>query len=258
MSTRFGMLRVIQKLSLSDQVFDQLAHKIISGEYVAGAQLPPERALVQVFEVNRHVVREALKRLEQLGLVSIAQGGGTTVLDFQRTAGLDVAALLSENAQAAEVGLWFAALEMAAALAPDAARLCAMRADRELKQSLVELAQKMKRQADGPELFTLDLQFWDHVVDGSGNILYRLANNSLVKAYLAPASIELVRGWSIEEVKKTGYRVALATAIARGDARRAESKAREAMTTMAASLPKRAAVTSTKRKKSATSRTRRK
>ena len=50
--------------------------------------------------IERHLVREALGRLEQLGLVRIAQGGATRVLDFRRTAGLDLLAVLAEHADA--------------------------------------------------------------------------------------------------------------------------------------------------------------
>jgi GntR family transcriptional repressor for pyruvate dehydrogenase complex len=89
------VLRAVQNLSLPDQVFDQIASEIINGRYNVDDNLPAERKLVETFGVNRHVVREALKRLEQLGLIRISQGGGTKVLDFRRHAGLDVLTLMA-------------------------------------------------------------------------------------------------------------------------------------------------------------------
>src|ERR1700678_1654276 len=87
------VLRAVGDRSLGDQVFDQLAMEIMSERYAAGAALPPERTLAEVFRVNRHVVREALKRLEQLGLVTTSRAGRTEVADVKRTAGLEVLAM---------------------------------------------------------------------------------------------------------------------------------------------------------------------
>src|SRR5580700_2700641 len=91
-------LRALNSRSLGDQVFDQLAAEIMAERYPAGTNLPSERALTEVFRVNRQVVREALKRLEQLKLVRIAHGGATRVLDFKRHARLDLLALMAEHA----------------------------------------------------------------------------------------------------------------------------------------------------------------
>ena len=59
------MLRPVQTRSLPDEVFGQLLGEIVSGRYAPGETLPGERGLSDVFGVNRHVVREALKRLRE-------------------------------------------------------------------------------------------------------------------------------------------------------------------------------------------------
>src|SRR5277367_5567550 len=91
-------LRAVQERSLGDQVFDQLAAEILSERYLPGAPLPAERSLAEIFRVNRHVVREALKRLEQLGLIGTSRSGGAEVTDFKRRAGLEVLAMMAEHA----------------------------------------------------------------------------------------------------------------------------------------------------------------
>ena len=57
----------------------QLRDAILDGRFRAGQKLPPERELAQEFRVNRTSVREAIKVLEGLGLVSVRQGDGATV-----------------------------------------------------------------------------------------------------------------------------------------------------------------------------------
>ena len=64
---------------LHEEVAEQLRDAILDGRFAAGAKLPPERELAAEFQVNRTSVREAIKVLEGLGLVSVRQGDGATV-----------------------------------------------------------------------------------------------------------------------------------------------------------------------------------
>jgi DNA-binding FadR family transcriptional regulator len=52
-----------------------LRDEILSGQYRVGERLPSERDLSQRFESSRGAVREALKKLEQLGVAAINPGG---------------------------------------------------------------------------------------------------------------------------------------------------------------------------------------
>jgi GntR family transcriptional repressor for pyruvate dehydrogenase complex len=65
---------------LHESVAEQLRDAILDGRLRAGQKLPPERELAEKFEVNRTSVREAIKVLEGLRLVSVRQGDGATVL----------------------------------------------------------------------------------------------------------------------------------------------------------------------------------
>jgi GntR family galactonate operon transcriptional repressor len=56
-----------------------LVTAIVTGELTPGEVLPPEGVLSQRFGVSRTVIRESVKRIEEKGLVVVAQGRGTTV-----------------------------------------------------------------------------------------------------------------------------------------------------------------------------------
>ncbi|MFV0492698.1 MAG: GntR family transcriptional regulator [Pseudorhodobacter sp.] len=58
---------------------EALLDDIQSGRYPVGSLLPPETDLCREFDVSRHTVREALRRLVDLGLLSRQAGVGTTV-----------------------------------------------------------------------------------------------------------------------------------------------------------------------------------
>jgi DNA-binding FadR family transcriptional regulator len=219
-------LKAVTSQSLPDQVFRQIATAILDGSYATGQNLPAERQLAEVFGVNRHVVREATKRAEQVGLVSVTQGGGTKVLDFEKTAGLDALALLAEYAAEDEAGakLWRAGFEMRAAIGTDVARLCALRADQKTKQELLAIATELKDATQGPEIVAIDLRFWELMIEGAGNIAYRLAYNSLIKS--AQGQPEIQHHWTLSELNQSDYRMPIAKAIAEGDSAAAEAAAR--------------------------------
>lgn len=60
-------------------VAQALMHDIETGRHEVGSLLPTEAELGQQFNVSRHTVREAIRRLTDLGLVSAQAGVGTKV-----------------------------------------------------------------------------------------------------------------------------------------------------------------------------------
>lgn len=222
-------LREVKNQSLPDQVFRQLASAILEGTYQPGQNLPAERQLAETFKVNRHVIREATKRAEQIGLVKVTQGGGTKVLDFERTAGLDALALLAEYAAEDLAGarLWRAGFEMRAAIGTDLARLCALRADDSVRRDLLRIAEDLKHAPRDASIVALDLSFWERMLDGADNVAYRLAYNSLIRS--AQTTPELQLNWTIQELENSDHRMPIAKAIAEGDSAAAEAAARTSL-----------------------------
>jgi GntR family transcriptional regulator, transcriptional repressor for pyruvate dehydrogenase complex len=64
---------------LSQQTADQLQQSIVDGTLVPGDRLPAEREIADSLGVSRTVVREAIKLLEQRGLLRVLAGSGTYV-----------------------------------------------------------------------------------------------------------------------------------------------------------------------------------
>src|SRR3954452_2577223 len=122
----------------SEAVHDRLRREILSGQYAPGDPLPSERSLSESHRVNRHAVREAIKRLQQAGLVQVSQGGATRVLDWRATGGLDLLADLTQTEDLAP--LLRSVGEMRATIGADAARLCALRGPDEILAELPRMA----------------------------------------------------------------------------------------------------------------------
>jgi GntR family transcriptional repressor for pyruvate dehydrogenase complex len=68
-----------RRISFADQVYTQLLRLIQRGEYPVNARLPPEQDLGQRFGVSRPVIRQALRRLADEGIVGTRKGSGTVV-----------------------------------------------------------------------------------------------------------------------------------------------------------------------------------
>lgn len=221
------MLKPVRRQSLSDAVFDQLRDRIVSGEMRAGEALPAERALCEALGVNRGAVREALKRLAQARLVSVQHGGASRVLDYRASAGLELLPdLLLTEAGGFDPVVVRSVVEMRSALAPDIARLAALRGDDTVADALDAIVAHMDAaHGDLVALQAIAMRFWSALVDATGNVAYRLAYNSLRETY--EKCMDLLTGLLADELgDRKGYG-AIATAVRRGDGAAAERLARD-------------------------------
>jgi GntR family transcriptional regulator, transcriptional repressor for pyruvate dehydrogenase complex len=64
---------------LADRIYHLIYSRITNGDYPANRKLPPEKALAEEFGVSRPVLRAALERLRDQGLIYSRQGAGSYV-----------------------------------------------------------------------------------------------------------------------------------------------------------------------------------
>ena len=153
-------------------VVEGLVNVIVSGELQPGDTLPPEGPLAEQFGVSRTVLRESVKRVEEKGLLAVAQGKGTRVQPSSSWNMLDkvvLGALISNDASLdvlTELTVVRARLE--SAMAESAAE---RRSDAELE--LIRSAiDRMRETVDVPEEFEpADVAFHELVMTVSGNRL---------------------------------------------------------------------------------------
>lgn len=80
----------------ADRVAEDLLRRIVSGALPVGSLLPREPELAAAYEVNRSVVREAIKQLEVHRLVRPIKRRGTEVLDPLQSPSADVLGAMIE------------------------------------------------------------------------------------------------------------------------------------------------------------------
>ena len=211
--------------TVSERIHADLRRDILLGRLAPGDALPSERRLSEDLGVNRHAVREALKRLQQAGLVAISQGGATRVRDWRRTGGLDLMLELgAEGAALPELHVGRATREMRACIGADAARRCAARAGDALRAAIRERAAQLTAVEDLAARNAHYEVLWDHLVDGSENLAYRLALTTLVaRQRVASVGPEAVAA-ELADVRAIRN---LVRAVAEGDADIAHARARD-------------------------------
>ena len=65
----------MNRISKHEEITAGLIQDILTGRYRVGERLPSERDLAGRFDANRGSVREAMKKLEQIGLADVQPGG---------------------------------------------------------------------------------------------------------------------------------------------------------------------------------------
>lgn len=71
----------LKKVNTVDAIIEEMLNKIKAGEYNPGEKIPSEKVLAKEFQVSRTSLREAFKKLELMGTITIRQGDGTYLND---------------------------------------------------------------------------------------------------------------------------------------------------------------------------------
>ncbi|WP_217808246.1 FadR/GntR family transcriptional regulator [Marivita cryptomonadis] len=162
-----------QQMKLSDQVYEAVLTDIVQGRFPEGAKLPTETTLAQEFNVSRPVVREALARLRDDGLIQPRQGAGSFVLKRPGSALLRFAPIGS----IADIQRCF---EFRIAVEPMAAKLAATRRDdkelEKIKAALEALDEAIKL---GTVDVASDFAFHNAVAHASRNAYFATTLHSL-------------------------------------------------------------------------------
>lgn len=214
-----SILKPVEKQRVAEEIVEQLRSLILTGQYPPGSKLPPERDLSKRLGVNRASLREALKKLEHLGLVRIRQGDGTRVTNFMETGGIELVQHLLPLAGRNHPELIRDMLELRRIFGREIARLAAYRAGTDGLARLTALADKADAAETPTALFETDFEFYVALTQVAGNTVMGLLINTVregVRSYM-PLLANLTA--SPESVR--AHHRALIDAVAAKDAERA-------------------------------------
>lgn len=159
-------------------IAQRIVREIRDRKLPPGSHLPPERDMLETYNVGRNTLREALRVLELQGVLTIrpGPGGGPVITSPDSRHLASTLALLMQFADTP----FRAVIETRQLLEPITARLCAERGDHELLRQLRESVDRMGDSLDDRDAFLDENRsFHDLVAWGSENPLFGYCINSL-------------------------------------------------------------------------------
>jgi GntR family transcriptional repressor for pyruvate dehydrogenase complex len=174
MAQEKGLLRPLTKTRLHQDIVEQLKDRIVRGDLAPGAKLPPERELAEQLEVNRTTVREALHKLEGMGLVEIKHGNGIFVRDYLESGSLELARHLLFLDGRLNVDVLRNLLRLRRVLVPE---ISFHAAENRSEHDLVELQRVVFGEPDLP-IAERDWRVHNLIARASGNLLFVIFLNA--------------------------------------------------------------------------------
>ncbi|HEU5237609.1 MAG TPA: FadR/GntR family transcriptional regulator [Pyrinomonadaceae bacterium] len=174
------MFEPVKNERVSDEILRQIRDAVLAGKFQIGDRLPNERALAQQFAASRTSVREALRGLEQAGVIYIKKGinGGVFIADpdhrmvsrpFQTL--LQLRKVTMDNI-----------VEARLIFEPAAARLAAQRAEAEDLEEMREVIEKMSQAVETGELpASFDLKFHKLIARAARNPILEMLSESMLE-----------------------------------------------------------------------------
>ncbi|GIJ80955.1 DNA-binding transcriptional regulator, FadR family [Micromonospora phaseoli] len=160
--------------NLARAVTAELVERIVRGLHPSGTPLPPEPILCETFAVSRTVVREAVKILQEKGLVQVRQGAGTMVTPESMWDMLDELVLAATIAQDDSLAILDDLVVTRRLLESDMANVAARLADQETIDGLRAQVDRMDELVDDHITYhEHDRAYHDTIMQTSGNRIAR-------------------------------------------------------------------------------------
>lgn len=182
--------------SASRSAADAIREMILTGKLQSGAKVPPERELAQMFGFSRGSVREAVRELSALGILSARQGDGTYVSSLKSIdlfAPLDFVLLVDPRSL-------LDVIDLRLLLEPHVASIAAARIQPNDVATLQDALTQYERSVEGdPPDYELLLELDDTI----HKILLRQAENPLIEAIVRSIDSLVRRGRELTVVMKS-------------------------------------------------------
>lgn len=159
---------MLERRSIAEQVAHRILGMIKSGNLKAGDKLPTEAQMGIAFGISRPPLREALKALTLMGVLTSRQGGRYTVTDLSPSR---LVAPFNTMMTAVDYDV-HTQFEARSTVDLELVRLCAVRATADERQRILKLAVDGRAFEGDPVAFRLlDIEFHQALNDGGRNAL---------------------------------------------------------------------------------------
>lgn len=170
---------------LSEQVVEEL-QRLVKEEYAEpGSRLPKEAELAERFQVSRIVVREAMKILEDRGVVEVRAGRGTLTMAPSPDRVKRSLLQLFGDQPLPTLAEMESMLELRQVLEETSASLAAVRAtEQDLSEIEAALEEMTSKDADLGKTIEADLRFHRAVVRAAHNVYLEMVLDPIVSVFV--------------------------------------------------------------------------
>ncbi|WP_432002326.1 FadR/GntR family transcriptional regulator [Streptomyces sioyaensis] len=166
---------------LWQDVVSSLLNRIVAGEFPAGSVMPAEAELAEAYGVSRPSIRDAVKILQERGLIRVQHGVGSVVQSSTEWSVLDpelIAARMEHDTAGYQVFDDLSVVRIA--LESELAAAAATRIDADAIARLTEHMALMDAATGDPDRYLeLDVAFHGLVIDLAGNQMATAIMNSI-------------------------------------------------------------------------------
>lgn len=209
--------------SLHSRAVDDLGRRIVHGGLTAGTTVLADQLAAEL-GVGRSVIREAVRVLQSLGLVTSVKRVGIRVLPESDWNVFDPQIVAWRIAGAGQGAQLRSLTELRTAVEPMAAELAALHAGDERSAELLGIAARMRtvgRAGDLETFLELDIQFHSLVLRASGNEMFAAMHGMIAAVLRGRTTLGLMPSRPHEEALQ--WHVDVADAVAGG--RQADARA---------------------------------
>ena len=166
------MFSEITKKTLNEEIAAQLINRILNEKLKPGDKLPPERELALVMKVNRNTLREALRKLEILGLISIKKSDGIYIKNYKESGNLELLKIILQTGGSLSPVILEGILHIRRIVIPEMASLAAKNISNEEIIKIPEIIENTSL-----TIAEKDLEIHKIIASASGNLFYSFLLN---------------------------------------------------------------------------------
>ncbi len=172
------------KEKLSSRISRSIQMDILNGLYPPESRLPSERDLALQFKVSRVTIREAMEKLEQLGMVEKRPNSGSYVCDLPARASISLLTEIMNHGESVDAAFLMALLDFRQVIEVYSARRAARNASSADIVLMKKTIAQMKRNLDDTETVSrLNVDLHTDLNRLSGNLVIQLLFNSFKSVY---------------------------------------------------------------------------
>jgi GntR family transcriptional repressor for pyruvate dehydrogenase complex len=158
-----------EQLKIYEQVVLRIQEMVQTGALGIGDKLPPERDLAQTFQVSRSSIREAIRSLQEKGIVESRRGNGTYIIHTGNIVEPLAEAVTEQRIYLLQI------MEFRQAIEPAMAGLAARNATPEQLDAIAAIIEEKAPEPPAGNPWEKDIRFHCAIAKASGNPLFEQA-----------------------------------------------------------------------------------